>query len=116
MANKNTKQLRRAVKDSCRRGEIVCDYATKSAHGGSTLASHRVPTALRGAGGVVSANPRRNMQMTVLHNTNDRGIKSTLTVHEPIDRKRYITHKNHGYEHFPQYRQAMQTSSRPATV
>ena len=64
---------------------------------------------------VVSANPRRNMQMRIYVNEDGQGKKQSVTCHEPIDRKRFMVHQNHGYL-AGQYRQTMPTSSRPAVV
>jgi hypothetical protein len=47
--------------------------------------------------GVVSANPRRNMQMKVLRNKGEDGKSASLTVHVPMDENRFVTYPNHNY-------------------
>jgi hypothetical protein len=45
---------------------------------------------------VISQNPRRNMEMRVLRNT-DGSAAYSATVHVPIVKERDVRHKNHGY-------------------
>jgi hypothetical protein len=104
--NKNTKVLRKVVAAESRKGNRIVEVLTpvKNWHSQpkSTFNTVRVPTAVRGANGVVSDSPRRNMQMAVYINKDESGRKTSLTVHEPITKARPITFTNHGYMEYRQ--------------
>lgn len=97
MANKNTKHNRAAIRKDGKDGSIETRLSLpaggyhNSAKGAFVTKSF--PTARRGAGGVNSSSPARNMRQRIL--TNEGG--GTLTVHEPIDESRPVTFKNHQY-------------------
>lgn len=95
--NKNTKRLRVEVRKAGKSGQD--NYSVKMpTHGyhssdSGQFAERSVPTARRGASGVVSVNESRNTQMRVLQNADG----GTLTSHEPINKSVPVRHKGHGY-------------------
>ena len=102
--NKNTRELRKAVSAASKQGAAsvvtlkpVSDYHSHSGSKESFFTNRTTPTATRGKDGVVSQNRKRNTAMKVLLNTDENGKSQSLTVHEPIDPKRFVTFKGHGY-------------------
>lgn len=102
--NKNTKQIRVNIRKAGKQGEDT--YKSKDG---------RVFSTSRLKGETVSTNRRRNMAMRAYHNTDDKGIKTSITVHEPMTQGEYVKFKNHSnYKDFT-YRQpnSVQVSSKP---
>lgn len=106
--NKNTRIERKAVRAQQKAGGgTVSIRRPIGGYHGATRGHQRAPESAftnvtlhantRGAEGVVSLNARRNMQMKVLQNQDENGRKETLTVHEPIHKREFITHPNHQY-------------------
>lgn len=99
MANKNTKQLRTFASKAARQGRSKVEFQkpVSNYHSARACITATLECSRPNGEGVVSASPRRNMQMRVLHNENGNGGKSSLTVHEPIRGDRPVRFKGHGY-------------------
>ena len=101
MANKNTKNIRLAVRSAGKQGnnEVSFDVPVTDWHNHPKQSFRKITvTCARPNGeGVINATPRRNMQMRVLQNSNGNGGKDSITVHEPIDKGRFVVHPNHEY-------------------
>lgn len=96
MANKNTRNLRshvraarRSQKDSFNHSRPVPNY-----HSTGSMTSTTVPVLASGAD---SPSPKRNMIQRVLVNTDNRGKRYSVTVHEPENPKEkfrpFLRHK-----------------------
>lgn len=101
--NKNTRLLARLKHTAIRNKEHEIKFqvpvANYHSNGQTDPAKSVRPKTLEvsfGAG-VVSQAPSRNMQMRVLHNTGEDRKKSSLTVHEPINRSNFVRFKGHKY-------------------
>jgi len=108
MANKNTRALRKDVKDACRAKQSEVAYTTPvpnyHSYQGSKdgmLLKRTCPTALVKGDGVNSVNKRRNSCQRVYLNRADGGATQSLTAHEPFLRNEPMIFPNHRqYEHW----------------
>lgn len=100
MANKQTKEIRKAVKSAGHAGQSSFTYQAPVEdyfnHEGAVMKPRSIPTARVGKDGIVSSNPQRNTCMKVLHNTGVKG-KASLTVHEALEKGASVINKNHKY-------------------
>jgi hypothetical protein len=97
--NKNSRQLRVAARKIKRAGADNMEYQTPVGdyHNNPKFVKKILHLCSRDRDGVVSASPNRNMQMRVLQNKNEDSKTSSFTVHEPINKDRFVTHPNHEY-------------------
>lgn len=82
--NKNTKRIKAQLRNARRAGksELTVQVPVFNYHSNSALTAKTF--SISAGSGVVSKNPKRNMQMHVLTNAGG-GAKSSLTVHEKIN-------------------------------
>jgi len=110
--NKNTKKLRAELRAASKAGQSSFTHQ-KPAPNWHDLDEPRFtpqifPTSRANREGVVSAVARRNMCERVFVNVGENGKKASVTRHEPLNDKSFITHKNHGYL---EYRQPARASA-----
>jgi len=108
MANKNTKRLRKAVKNACRKKHDEVEYKTPvfnyhSFQGSKDglLIKKSCPTAVVKGDGVNSVNKQRNSCQRIYLNRLESGKTASLTAHEPFLRHERMVFKNHRqYDNF----------------
>ncbi len=96
--NKNSRQIRKAVAKASKKKQGPVSYNGRTFHAASPDKN-----------GVVSTNPRRNTQMVISKNTDDKGKQYSITSHESINSKVPLVHKNHSYI---KYRQTVEFGGR----
>lgn len=99
MANKNTKQFRRAVRAAGQKGarSVTFDVPVHDWHNHNkcVFRSITIPTATVGQGGVISHNNRRNSCMRVYVNRDGCGQGFSITRHEAYVKGEFMRHANH---------------------
>lgn len=99
MGNKNTNRIRAIVRKDgkAKIDEVVLDVPASGYHNEpkGRFAKRRIPTARRGANGVVSSNARRNTAMVVAINEDAKGRKDSITTHESLKSGIPTSYKNH---------------------
>lgn len=95
--NKNTKRLSKLKRQALKRGEhsVTIKVPVYNYHSDPKLIDKTFTFV--GGSGVVMQSPRRNLQMVILTNTDEKGRKTSLTVHEPIRKDSAMGFKNHNY-------------------
>jgi hypothetical protein len=97
--NKNTRNLRNNLRAARRVGaaELVSQVPVGNYHSNPSTHPQTTPICRMGKGGVVSQNAAKNLCMKVLHNKSDVRGMASATFHEPIDKDKPITFRNHAY-------------------
>jgi len=96
--NKNTKRIRAIVRKDGKDGnhETILLVPAKDYHNNQKgeFVTRRIPTAIRGAKGIVSSNSRRNAAMVVSINEDAHGRKDSRTTHEILAVGKFANPKN----------------------